>query len=103
MSQVYLKGHLGSYINSQLVADVDTIEAIKCTEEREGQWTNKSSTTVQCKQLMDAMREEQECFIPTLDNTDTVEATVRVELPNIKKVAKMYREKAEEDAGKIPF
>ena len=54
------------------------------------------------------MREGQDCFSPNLENTDTVEATVRVELPNIKnvakqKVAKVYWEKAKEDAAKIPF
>ena len=57
---------------------------------------------------MDKMREEQECFIPTIENTDTFEATVRVELPGIKKVAKqnvakLFKEKSEEEASKIPF
>ena len=54
------------------------------------------------------MRQEEQCFIPTTDNTDTFEATVRVEMPKVKKVASLkvaqvYREKAEEDAAKIPF
>ena len=84
VSQVYLEGHLGAYVNSKLVADKDTLEALKCTEVREGQWSHKSSTTVQCTQLMEVMGEEQECFIPTEENTDTFEATVRVELPGIK-------------------
>ena len=57
---------------------------------------------------MDKMRDKEQCFIPTEDNTDTFKATVRVEMPKIKKVAKLmvaqtYREKAEEDAAKIPF
>ena len=108
VSQVYLEGHLGAYVNSKLVADKDTLEALKCTEVREGQWSHKSSTTVQCKQLMELMREEHECFIPTEENTDTLEATVRMELPGIKKVAKqkvakLFKEKSEEDASKIPF
>ena len=90
------------------MADSNTLEALKCTKEREGQWTQKSSTTNQCKKLMDEMREEQDCFIPTLENTNMYEATVRVKLPAIKKVAKqkvaqIYREKAEEVANKIPF
>ena len=95
-------------MNSKLVADQDTLEALKCTEMREGQWSHKSSTTVQCRNMMDDMREEQECFIPTADNTDTFEVRVRVELPAIKKVAKqkvakLFKAKAEEDASKIPF
>ena len=32
---VYLEGHLGAYINSKLVADSDTREALRCAEERE--------------------------------------------------------------------
>ena len=90
------------------MADKDTLEALKCTEVREGQWSNKSSTTVQCKELLDEMRVEEECFIPTEDNTNIFRATVRVEMPKIKKVAKqkvaqLYREMAEEDADRIPF
>lgn len=83
-------------------------EAILCTEVREGQWTKKSSTTVQCRELLDEMRVEEKCFIPTEDNTNTFRATVRVEMPKIKKVTKqkvaqLYRERAEEDADRIPF
>ena len=42
------------------------------------------------------------------ENTDTFKATGRVEIPKIKEVAKqkmanIYREKAEEDATRIPF
>ena len=79
--------YLSSYINSKLVADSDTQEAIKCTEVREGQWTQNSSTTVQCRKLLNEMREEEDCFIPTELNTDSFEATMRVEMPKIKKVA----------------
>lgn len=108
VSQVYLEGHFSAYFNSKLVANSDTKEALKCTKVREGQWTNKSSTTTQCKDLVDEMGTEQDCFIPTEQNTDTFEATLRVEMPKIKKAAKLkvaqlYRDKAEEDATKIPF
>ena len=48
VSQVYLEGHLGAYINSKLVADSDTREALRCAEEREGEWVNKSSTICEC-------------------------------------------------------
>ena len=85
VSQVYLEGHLSAYINSKLVADSDTQEALKCTEVREGKWTNKSSTTVQCMNLLEELRVEEDCFIPTEHNRDTFAATVRVEMPKIKR------------------
>ena len=49
VSQVYLEGHLGAFINSKLVADEDTLEALKNAEEREAEWARKSSTINQCK------------------------------------------------------
>ena len=55
VSQAYLEGHVSAYINSLLVADIDTKEALKCAEEREGQWTRKSSTLMQCKQILKEM------------------------------------------------
>ena len=68
MSQAYLEGHVSAYINSLLVADIDTKEALKCAEEREGQWTRKSSTLMQCKQILKEMTEEDGCTIPTVGN-----------------------------------
>ena len=59
VSQVYLEGHLGAYINSNLVADEDTREALKCAEEREGAWTRKSSTVIQCRDIFREMHEEE--------------------------------------------
>ena len=52
------------------------------------------------------MREEEDCNIPTGQNTETFEATDRVEMPMIQKVAKLkvdriYREKAEEEEKEI--
>ena len=108
VSQVYLEGHLGAYINSQLVADVDTVEAIRCAEQRQGQWVKKSSTLLQCRDLMEEIKEDELCFIPSKENTSTFEATVRIELPKIKKVAsqkvsQVFRKRAEEEATRIPF
>ena len=108
MSQVYLEGHLGAYINSQLAADVDTVEAIRCAEQREGQWEKKSSTLLQCRDLMEEIKEDKLCFIPSKENTSTIEATVRIELQKIKqvasqKVSQVFRKRAEEEATRIPF
>ena len=76
--------------------------------EREGKWTNKSSTAVQCKKIMEEIEAEDECFIPTPANCTTYEATIRVEKPKILKAAKakvrqLFRRKAEEEAAKVPF
>ena len=54
------------------------------------------------------MINEEDCFVPTPDNTNTYEATVRVEKPKIlktarQKVARVFREKTEKEAESIPF
>jgi hypothetical protein len=76
--------------------------------ERESKWTNKSSTAVQCKRIMEEIEAEDKCFIPTPTNCATYEATLRVEKPKIlkaakAKVAQLFRRKAEEEAAKVPF
>ena len=108
MSQVYLEGHFSAFVNSTLMADFNTKEALRCTVEREGKWTNKSSTAVQRKNILEEMEAEDECFIPTPSNCSTYEATLRVEKPKILKAAKakvgrIFRRKAEEEAAKVPF
>ena len=56
VSQVYLEGHVGAYINSKLVADEDTREALESAEAREAEWTRKTSTIVQCKGIFEEKR-----------------------------------------------
>ena len=106
VSQVYLEGHLGAYINTKLVADEDTREALKSAEEREAVWTKKSSTIIQCKEIFTEMKEEENCRIPTPDSCATYAITVRVEKPLIMKEAKrkvegMYRERSIETASQL--
>ena len=108
VSQVYLEGHVGAYINSKLVADEDTREALESAEAREAEWTRKSSTIVQCKEIFAEMKEEQKCRIPTPDNCANYAVTVRVEKPNImvearRKVENLYREKSIETASQCAF
>ena len=43
VSQVYPEGRVAAYVNSTLVSDPDTKEALRCAVEREGKWKNKSS------------------------------------------------------------
>ena len=98
VSQVYLEGHLGAYINSNLVADFDTREALRCAVEREGEWVNKSSTVCECRDILEEMKTEENCSIPTPENCANFEVTVRVEKPKImaeakKKVDELYRRK----------
>ena len=108
VSQVYLENHVSAYVNSTLMADFDTQEALRCTVEREGKWTSKSSTAVQCKKILEEIEAEDDCFIPTPSNCSSYEATIRVEKPKILKAAKakvgqIFRRKAEEEAAKVPF
>ena len=108
VSQVYMEGHLGAYINSKLVADEDTQEALKSAEEREAGWTRKSSTILQCKEMFAEMKEESQCSIPTPDSCANYAVTVRVEKPNImkearRKVEELFRERSIETAGQLPF
>ena len=105
---MYLEGHLNAYINSSLVADSDTKEALECAVKRENVWVNKSSTIVQCKEILAEMREEDQCFIPIPENTTTYEAPMKVEKPKIMKAAKekvkqIFCDKAEHEAGRLPF
>ena len=52
VSQVHLEGHLAAYINSTLVADKDTKQALAGAIEREGK--------CECKNILEEMR----CSIP---------------------------------------
>ena len=108
VSQTYLEGHVNAYINSMLVADNDTKEALKSAEERECQWTRKSSTLMQCKQILEEMKEEGDCTIPSPESCATFPVTVRVEKPKIMKVAKgkvakIFATKSSEAATASPF
>ena len=76
VSQLYQEAHIGSYINSKLVADPTVKEALSCAEEREGQWVHKSSTINQCKAIFEQLKED--CFIPTSENTQKYEAACRL-------------------------
>ena len=83
VSQVYLEGHASAYLNSTLMADSATQEALRCAVEREGRWSNKFSTVVQCTTIIQELGEEETSFIQTPDNCFTFEETVKVEKPKI--------------------
>ena len=106
VSQLYLEAHLGSYINSKLIADPVVKEALLCAEEREGQWAHKSSTIVQCKEIFESMKDDN--FVPTIENTKNYVTACRIELPKLKKAANQivgnqYVASANRRAAEIPF
>ena len=53
---------------------------------RESQWTRKSSTAVQCQEILQSVSEE--CFIPTEENTYVLDTALQIVLPKVKKAAK---------------
>ena len=77
--------YFGAFIISKLVWDEDTLAALANAEERE---TRKSSTIMQCKEIFQEMKTEQNCRMMTPDNFANYPVTVRIEKPNIMKKAK---------------
>ena len=77
---------MGNFIHTMLLGDPVVKEALCCQVERESQWTNKSSTVVECRDMFNQIAET--CFIPTSENTYNLETACRIELPKIKKSGK---------------
>ena len=108
VSQVYLEGHLGAFVNSTLMADEDTKQALANAMERERAWTKKSSTICECNNILEEMRVETNCTIPSPDNCANYRVTIRVEKPKImaeakRKVDELYRRRSEEKVAKLGF
>ena len=86
-SQTYLEGHMGNFLNMKLSSSDPVVrEAQECQLAREGQWTRKSSTAVQCQEIFNTLQEE--CFIPTDENTYDRVTAIKKEMPKLKKAAK---------------
>ena len=85
VSQIYLQGHVGNYINSTMKADPDVKLAIESSIYRESQWTRKSSTVVKCKDIMEKLAETE--HVPTVDNCPNVVCSTMAEVPKLKKAA----------------
>ena len=79
VSQIYLQGHVGNYINSTMKADPDVKLAIESSIYRESQWTRKSSTVVKCKDIMEKLAETE--HVPTVDNCPNVVCSTMAEVP----------------------
>ena len=66
----------------------------------------KSSTILQCKEMMAEMENEDECTIPTLENCANFAVTSRVEKPKVmlvgkKKVASIFQKQSSEEVAKL--
>ena len=97
---------MSAYLNSNMIADEDTKEALRNAEERESEWVRKSSTILQCKEMMAEMENEDECTIPTPENCANFAVTSRVEKPKVmlvgkKKVASIFQKQSSEEVAKL--
>ena len=52
-SQLYMEGHAGNYTLMRIKGDQNVNHTLDSRLERESFWTNKSSTIVQCHQLLE--------------------------------------------------
>ena len=57
ISQLYTEMHTVSHVRTRLQGDATVNAAIDCTLEREGSWTTKQSTTVQCEVALDTAKD----------------------------------------------
>ena len=95
---------MGNFINSSLLGDNVVKEAISCQISRESQWSTKSSTILECRDIFNQISET--CFIPTIENTIVYETAARIELPKLKKaasniIAQNYLDKSNDKADNL--
>ena len=103
-SQVYMESHMVNHIALQLSKDPVVKEATACQLEREGAWSRKSSTAVECHQLYQQLSEKH--TIPSAENCQNYEAALRHQVPKLKKAGKTlvkekYLSRAKVAAGKL--
>ena len=85
-SQLYLEGHAGNYLSCKLKADSNVQLAIESQLSRESQWTNKTSTIVQCEAIFQQVSEDN--LIPTRDNCHNFESSLASQTPILKKAVR---------------
>ena len=91
-----------SFISLKLSKDPVVREALVCQLEREGAWTKKSSTAVECQEMFEKVSETHS--ITTLENC--LGATKRLKIRRLKKagkslVAEQYKERANEASRRM--
>ena len=87
-SQLYMEGHAGNYTLMRIKGDQIVNHTLDSRLERESSWTNKSSTIVQCQQLLEQNIESDNIFIPSTLNCPDVNHARRHEIPRAKKAIK---------------
>ena len=87
-SQLYIEGHAGNYTLMRIKGDPIVNHTLDSRLERESCWTNKSSTIVQCQQLLEQNIENDNIFIPSSSNCPDVEHSRRHEIPKAKEAIK---------------
>ena len=105
-SQLYKEGHVGNYLNSSVRGDPVVKEALTVAVAREEQWSRKSSTICEAREVFAEVSEA--CFIPTPENTYHFAPACRHSIPNLKKqansiIAQQYLEKIIQQAEESPF
>ena len=91
-----------SFISLKLSEDPVVREAVACQLEREGAWTNKYSTAVECQELFDKLSDTN--YIPIPGNCQR--ATRRLEVQRLKRagkslIAEKYKEKANKTSSQL--
>ena len=105
-SQLYLEGHAGNYLNSTVRGDPVVQEALAVAVAREEQWSRKSSTLCEARDIFAKVSEA--CFVPTPENTVHFPTACRHSLPNLKKsmnavIANNYLTQFNQQAEESPF
>ena len=85
-SQLYMEGHAGNLLICKLKADETVQLAIESQLARETNWTRKSSTIVQCQEIIDIVSDNS--FFPTPTNCHNYQSSVASETPKLKKAVK---------------
>ena len=73
-SQLYLEGHAGNLLMCKLKADTNVLLAIDSQLSRESEWSRKSSTIVQCQDILDKVQENNS--FPTPQNCQNFESSL---------------------------
>ena len=83
-SQLYMEGHAGNYTLMRIKGDKTVNHTLDSRLERESSWTQKSSTIVQCQQLLEKNIENDSIFIPSPLNCPNVVDARRHAIPRAK-------------------
>ena len=105
-SQLYLEGHAGNLLMCQLKADSNVQLAIESQLSRESVWTRKSSTIVQCQDILNIVEEDN--IFPSRQNSHNFESSLSHQLPKLKKavkdvINKQFKEKYDKQADSLVF